>query len=280
MATQYEAFQLIDSMNDGVLVSGQTPATKHAYLLSDHATDQGTYVQVYEVGATGTYIISYNPSTYGDAVVVLHFTTAGTSTLAGDLNICRVFNAPLIQNSDLQFWVISSTVSGSPNAGAIGIFTPSNQTLVTDKPFFGWTKESSGSSLQYDGTNWKVAGSFTTYTAQTSYMVGLFGNYSDGTNVIAIKSYAPLGINATNFTGVFDAAVLANVVNKTLTELTAVPASTASLEDKINWLFALAKNKITQDATTQTLFANNSSTPISTAAVSDDGTTFTRAKFA
>lgn len=63
-------------------------------------------------------------------------------------------------------------------------------------------------------------------------------------------------------------------------EPTSPPSSTASLSAKIAWLFALAKNKITQTSSTSTLFANDSATSIATSTVSDDGATFTRTKWA
>ncbi|HXH12340.1 MAG TPA: hypothetical protein VNP04_21550 [Alphaproteobacteria bacterium] len=62
----------------------------------------------------------------------------------------------------------------------------------------------------------------------------------------------------------------------TFAELTAVPAANSPLSSQINWLFLLARNKITQTATTQTLRNDADTASIATASVSDDGTTFTR----
>jgi hypothetical protein len=62
----------------------------------------------------------------------------------------------------------------------------------------------------------------------------------------------------------------------TYAEPSAVPVATASLAAKIGWLMALARNKLTQTSATQTLRNNGDSSDIATAAVSDDGTTFTR----
>lgn len=59
-------------------------------------------------------------------------------------------------------------------------------------------------------------------------------------------------------------------------EPASVPAATASLKDKIAWLFALARNKITQTSTTQTLRNDADAADIGTSSVSDDGTTATR----
>lgn len=62
-------------------------------------------------------------------------------------------------------------------------------------------------------------------------------------------------------------------------ELSVVPPSTATVKDMIKWLYILARNKITQTATDQVIKANDGSTTVGTATVSDDGTTATRNKF-
>ena len=65
----------------------------------------------------------------------------------------------------------------------------------------------------------------------------------------------------------------------TFAEASAVPAATSTLMDKLNWLFVLARNKLAQTSTTQTLYADDASTPVGTSAVSDDGTTASRAEW-
>lgn len=64
------------------------------------------------------------------------------------------------------------------------------------------------------------------------------------------------------------------------TELAAIPTSTAKLKDMIQYVYMLARNKITQTSTTSTLKANDGTTNVGTSAVSDDGTTFTRGGWA
>lgn len=66
----------------------------------------------------------------------------------------------------------------------------------------------------------------------------------------------------------------------TYAEPSGVPAATASLEDKISWLAALARNKLTQTSTTQALRNDADSGNIATAGVSDDGVTMTRNEWA
>jgi len=63
-------------------------------------------------------------------------------------------------------------------------------------------------------------------------------------------------------------------------EPTAVPAANATPLAKIAFLAALARNRIEQTATTNTLMADDGVTPIAAAAVSDDGVTAVRGEFA
>jgi hypothetical protein len=67
---------------------------------------------------------------------------------------------------------------------------------------------------------------------------------------------------------------------KTMTELSSVPGVTASTLSALQWVFLLARNKITSTSTTQVLRNDADSATIATSTVSDDGTTFTRGEFA
>jgi hypothetical protein len=69
----------------------------------------------------------------------------------------------------------------------------------------------------------------------------------------------------------------------TIPEPAAVPAFGAggvSIPGILGWLLALSRNKMTQTATTTTLRNDADNATIATSATSDDGTTFTRAKWA
>lgn len=85
--------------------------------------------------------------------------------------------------------------------------------------------------------------------------------------------------------GTIDAGALAadavdEIWDEAMTESAGVPAVTASFRDAFRWIFALSRNKITQTSSTQTLRNDADSGNIATAAVSDDGTTATRAEWA
>lgn len=77
-----------------------------------------------------------------------------------------------------------------------------------------------------------------------------------------------------------NAEVLDVLVTDVFAEPATVPAATASLKDKIGWQAVLARNKITQTATTQTVRNDGDSGTIGAATVSDNGTTATRDEFA
>ena len=74
-----------------------------------------------------------------------------------------------------------------------------------------------------------------------------------------------------------DIADVPNTIwDEAMTEISSVPAVTASFRDAIKWLFALSRNKGTQTSTVKTLRNDVDGADIGTSIVSDDGTTFTR----
>jgi hypothetical protein len=66
---------------------------------------------------------------------------------------------------------------------------------------------------------------------------------------------------------------------KAMSELASVPAVNGTVLQALEWIFLLARNKITQTATTQTLRNDADNANLSTSTVSDDGTTFTRGEW-
>jgi hypothetical protein len=60
----------------------------------------------------------------------------------------------------------------------------------------------------------------------------------------------------------------------TFAELSAPPAATSSLRDKITWLSMWFRNRSNETATARKLYADDATTVISTEVISDDGTTF------
>lgn len=76
-----------------------------------------------------------------------------------------------------------------------------------------------------------------------------------------------------------NAEVVDALATDTYTEPGSVPAATATLAAKIGWLAMLARNRVTQTASTQKLYADDGTTEEASAAVSDNGTTFERSEW-
>ena len=74
-------------------------------------------------------------------------------------------------------------------------------------------------------------------------------------------------------------AITANGMQVAGADPTAVIGVTDTLAAKMNWLAAMSRNKLTQTATKQTLLADNGTTVVASAVVSDDGGTATRGEF-
>ena len=89
------------------------------------------------------------------------------------------------------------------------------------------------------------------------------------------------GVSALNdlSTAEVNAEVVDALSTDTYAELGAVPAATATLADKITWLYMLSRNAQTQTSTTKTLRNDANSADVGTSSVSDNGTTLTAAEW-
>lgn len=76
--------------------------------------------------------------------------------------------------------------------------------------------------------------------------------------------------------GQVNAEVLDVLTVDTFAEVSGVPAATSTLKDKINWLFALARNKLTSTSTTISLKNDAGSGDVATAAHAESAGTYTR----
>ena len=106
-----------------------------------------------------------------------------------------------------------------------------------------------------------------------------FADLSVSATTGGVKLQASQAVIASAGTVNISAAAVSSVWGVAATEPVAPPAITATMVESISWLLSLSRNKITQTATLQTLFADNTANTIATSTVSDDGTTFTRAEF-
>lgn len=128
---------------------------------------------------------------------------------------------------------------------------------------------------EVDATNHK--GVYEIHLADARYAVSsaksLLVSVSGATNAAETDVVIPLR-DLDPYTSA-DAAVWA----ATLSELSSVPGVTADIKAAINWVFTKHRNKLTQTATTETVFKDDGSTTLATSTKSDDGTTFTRGEY-
>ena len=204
------------------------------------------------------------------------------------------------------YWVDAIVM---PTSGAnahiprrVSIFNDATDTLTVDAP---WPSAMAGgdtyiilrSSASLTLTNSAVAADA---FAAANFASGFITSSKFASNAIttaAINNAAFTGakfatgfMDATKFAAdaIDSAAIAASGANKirdavwalAMTELAAVPGVTASVLDALRWVFLLSRNKITQTATQQKLRNDADGADVGTAAVSDDGTTFTRGEFA
>lgn len=125
----------------------------------------------------------------------------------------------------------------------------------------------------------------TLYTAESTWDEGIDVKAAL-TGAITSASFAAGAINAAAIaTDAIDADALSTdaiteIWAKAMSDLAAgTPSPTASVLFALNLLYELAINRITQTATTTTLFKADGTTPLMTAAVSDNGTTLDRSEF-
>ena len=115
-----------------------------------------------------------------------------------------------------------------------------------------------------------VSGSVGSVTGAVGSVTGNVGGNVTG-SVGSLAAQAKADVNA---------EVVDALATDTYAEPGSVPAATSSLEDKIGWLFMLARNARTTTASADKVRNDANSSDVATAALSDDGTTFTRGEYA
>ena len=129
----------------------------------------------------------------------------------------------------------------------------------------------------YAGTNNTIP----TVTAVTGNIGGnLAGSVGSVTGNVGGNVTGSVGSLAAQAKADVNAEVVDALATDTYAEPGSVPAATSSLEDKIGWLFMLARNARMTTASADKVRNDANSSDVATAALSDDGTTFTRGEYA
>lgn len=140
------------------------------------------------------------------------------------------------------------------------------------------------------GIDWGNIENPTTSVGLSGTTVGVTTAAGDSSGVTTLLTRIPsaltitggsVDVNALGSTAKSDvnAEVVDVLTVDTFAEPSGVPSATASLKDKIGWMQAISRNKVTQTSTTQVVRNDADGANISSSTVSDDGTTFIREKY-
>lgn len=273
-----------------------------AGLDSEVSIDGGAFAdctaEATEIGSSGFYTLDLTAAEMnGDTIAVqIKTSTVGAKTTALVMypaeNTDIPVNVTAISGDTVAADNLESDYDGngySKPASSIG--TTTNLTTNNDKTGYalsgaGVTAVQSGLATGTDlaTVDGNVDTILTRTDVATSTRLATAGYTApDNAGIDAIEAALTANLDVAVSTRATPAQVNAEVVDALVTdtyaEPSAVPAATASLKDKLGWLVALARNKRTTTATTDTLRNDADNGNIATAAISDDGATFTRGEY-
>lgn len=214
-----------------------------------------------EIAAIKTDTAAILLDTGTDGVVVASFTTAGKAEIQQEAtDSLNAYDPPTKAELD-------AAVSPLATAAALDVVDNLLDTEIAA------IKTDTAAILLDTGTDGVVVASLT-----TAAKAEVQAEAADALNAYDPPTKAELdtAIDGLPTAAEINAEVVDALATDTYAELTDVPAATSSLKDKLTWLFMLARNRITQTETTTTIYADDATTALSTATVSDDTTTFDR----
>lgn len=266
-----------------ILITGGTGFGQNANIITDYvgstkvATVRDTWVTT--PNATSTFAIEPAQETAADIATEvwdrqqsLH-TSAGTFGKYLDSAVSGVSTGGLTA-ADIADAVCDEALSGHTASGSVGERLGRIPNAAAG----------AANGLFIAGTNaaTTISGALTT-TFTGSLTGSVSGNVAGSVGSVT----GNVGGNVTGSIGSLSAQAKSEVNVEVLDVLSvdtfaqpsSVPAATSSLKDKINWLFTLARNKVTQTATVQTVRNDADNATIATATVSDDTITNVRGGF-
>lgn len=208
------------------------------------------------------------------------------ANVGGKTTVNALTNTSIITTQKVDI----DTIKTNPVVNAGTVTFPTTATLASTTNLTAGTIATVSGNV--NGSVGSVTGAVGSVTGAVGSVTGNIGGNVVGTvaSVVgAVGSVTGAVGSVTGAVGSVTGNVGGNVVGSVATvtditttaqaELSAPPASNAAPLAKLNWMFILAKNKLTQTATTQIVKANDGSTTVGTSTVSDDGTTATRGVF-
>jgi hypothetical protein len=248
-------------------LAGVTQSLTDLKDFADDGYDPGTNkVQGVVLTDTVTTYTGNTPQT-GDSFARIGATGSGLTTLATAANLATAAAfidtevASILTAVDTEVAAIKAVTDLLPNGGALSSLATA-AALTTLQGFV-------------DTEVAAILAAVDTEVAAIKAVTDLLPNAGALSSLATAASIAALNnVSTANLASAIETALAAS-----RTELGGVPAASASLVAKIEWLFMMLANPMAQTATLQTLRNRADSADVATAVAADDGTTTTRGAF-
>ena len=255
-----------------------TPATQTV----TGAHSDGGFVEVDATNAKGFYRLDLLDAVCAVSpvmpVVYVHVEFDGVKEVTMEIGLGTHTNVTMVSDDATAATNLEAMYDGTGYVGGTAKLT------VDVAKISGGATAADNVEAMYDGTGYaggtiKLGVDIVSISSDTTAADNLELDY-DGTGLARANSTigTVTTIGATGLAAI-NAEVVDTLATDTYAEVGAVVAATSSLSAKINWLFALARNKITSTATTITIRNDSDSGDIATSTQSDDATTYTRSEW-
>lgn len=251
-----------------------TPSTDSEYVVRGLGIDAATTAQIADAVWDEDRSAHQTAGTFGEYVLADSVRVSGSTSAADGLEAAVSGATPLPANVTQ----ISGDATAADNLESYTDGTtpmPVNATQIS-----GDATAADNAELFFDGTGYDAANS----TIGTATNVGTVTGNVDGsvgsvTGNVGGNVVGTIGELSTQAKADVNAEVVDALATDTYAELAAIPAATASLKDKITFLYMLARNKVTQTSSAQTLRNDADDANVGQSSQSDNGTTYTKGEW-
>jgi hypothetical protein len=245
--------------------------------------------------SAGTVVVYKNNSTTETSVGVTAHTTGfdalvGINLITIDSSASVNFYAP---GNDFHVMLSGASIDGAFVNAALGTFSIENRFMGEIRRASAQTSTSTTITLDASSSatnNWYLGSTIYVEFGTGAEQQREITSYTGSSKLALVDRAWTINPDSTSTFRVFPGSqgiTLAEINNEVVdvvsvdvqTEPTAPPAATAAMSDKIDWIFAVLRNKVSQTSTVQLIRNDADTASIGTATTSDDGTTFLRGKY-
>lgn len=164
--------------------------------------------------------------------------------------------------------VTAINANGGSGAGGFDNTTDSQQAL-RDRGDAAWTTGAGGSAPTVEDIRTEMD----TNSTKLANLDATIGSRASQTSVDDVPTNSELATALGTTVTTISQEIGDALAVDTHSELAGVPSATPTVIEMLSWNYLVARNRRTQTASTQTVYADNGTTPVATSGVTDDGTT-------